>query len=499
MHAQVSIFNTIDNYNKKQGVKFLAYWVIFAITLGIFFLLFGNPMRFLRAESGLILITSFDSSAYKDSIRHMCLFSYGGHYIPIAWIGEFLTSRCFTDNESLWFLRQLTIISFMGASIALLLQRVFINIFPHSSHNILAFSLAWAFCVQPIMFENFSWPFMAMQMGVIALAALSVYELLNHIYTYTSRYSLYLAALYAYLTLHLNGIGIATVVGLGACLIIFIFKRQFVNIKDIIFPLIFLSILSLLHIYMMTRGLSLSSSQPDSISFSSQIVRYGGLLIGILQFSGMAIWGHWVYPHPHIDYFTAQWPYGWAFIVIFLCILLALLRTRNDTITGPMVCILFAGISFLVYLCSIIYRHQHDDVYAFSGYFFGSRYLIFSNFYLLIFMTGMLVSMPSLTNRTPAFVMSAIILLFSTYGAIGFRKEIAPKVWPDLMPSQTKYIQDQVSIIRECLKNGKAIPNPIMPRYLCYEFEGNRLSYLEPILIKHLNFSKDQHLNWEED
>src|SRR4051812_24245981 len=72
------------------------------------------PVAFLRAESGVYLSRAFaDEAVQKDVVRHFFTGSYGGHYTPLAFWGEFTLAKIAGTSRAFWRWRQILGVSFV--------------------------------------------------------------------------------------------------------------------------------------------------------------------------------------------------------------------------------------------------------------------------------------------------------------------------------------------------------------------------------------------------
>src|SRR3954463_861120 len=93
----------------------LVFAVIFLVVAGVYR---RAPVAFLRAESGLYLSLAYaDAAAQKKEVRSFFTGSYGGHYTPLAFLGEFVQAKIGGTSRAFWRWRQILGVSVVGAAL----------------------------------------------------------------------------------------------------------------------------------------------------------------------------------------------------------------------------------------------------------------------------------------------------------------------------------------------------------------------------------------------
>jgi len=118
----------LRSYNRPP----LSRIAIAVISTSLVTLLFATYCRwlnihitFLQAESGLYLQQAFAQvdDQWTFLTRHM-LSTYNSHFIPLAFIAEFLQAKLYRTSEAFWFWRQMLVCGALGAACGLYIYRV---------------------------------------------------------------------------------------------------------------------------------------------------------------------------------------------------------------------------------------------------------------------------------------------------------------------------------------------------------------------------------------
>ena len=195
--------------------------VIFAFSLVLVASVYRHtPINFFRAESGWYLVQSHSSEETQRRFeRDFFAHSYAGHYTPLAFLAEFQTAKIVGTNESFWKWRQILALAVIGAALC---GAVFAigGVFQLSrwSRWAIAAALTAGAIFRPEIMEFISWPFMILQLIWIGLLIPALYAAVRVASAPEQTRWPWIAAAAACVSIHASGLGLVTVVAVGAVL-----------------------------------------------------------------------------------------------------------------------------------------------------------------------------------------------------------------------------------------------------------------------------------------
>jgi len=112
---------------------------------------------FLPAESGICLQQAFAQVADQWTFltRHM-LSTYNSHFIPLAFIAEFLQAKLYRTSEAFWFWRQMFVCGPLGATCGHYIYRVASDVAQPRHAMVAAVGGCGFFLFQPFMLDMVS-------------------------------------------------------------------------------------------------------------------------------------------------------------------------------------------------------------------------------------------------------------------------------------------------------------------------------------------------------
>jgi hypothetical protein len=177
-----------------------------------------TPMNFLRAESGWFLFHAYSAPEIQQRFQKgFFLASYGGHYAPLAFLAEFETAKIAGTNESIWKWRQIFALALISAALVGTVYAIG-GVFqlPASRRWMMAVAVTAGSVYRPEMMEFISWPLMIFQLVFVGVLILTLYAVLRAITAPDLTRWWWIAALAAYGSLHVSGLGLVAVVAVGA-------------------------------------------------------------------------------------------------------------------------------------------------------------------------------------------------------------------------------------------------------------------------------------------
>lgn len=99
--------------------------MVIVLFFGVYFRFLDVKILFLKAESGLYLEAAFSSiDAQRRFAKDFMLVSQNGHFTPLVFIFEFIQSKIYGSNESLWFWRQMLVCGILATSLSILYSKL---------------------------------------------------------------------------------------------------------------------------------------------------------------------------------------------------------------------------------------------------------------------------------------------------------------------------------------------------------------------------------------
>jgi hypothetical protein len=179
-----------------------------------------TPVSFLRAESGWFLAQSHATKESRERFeRGFFAHSYAGHYTPFAFLAEFKTAQLVGTNESFWKWRQILAVAVIAALVCAVV-RATTGVMQTSSPSRWAVAVGFAAVAvfRPAMIDFVSWPFMILQLAWIGFFLMALYSVVRLVGDPEQARWPWMAAAAACLSLQVSGLGMITVVAVGAVL-----------------------------------------------------------------------------------------------------------------------------------------------------------------------------------------------------------------------------------------------------------------------------------------
>ena len=443
------------------------------IRFAIWFLLVAVCYRnvqsaFFRAESGWYQFLS-----HSDQVHHfpfyLLTYRYQGHYTPLAFIGEFELTRLVGPHEFFWKWRQITVLSVLATAISMFTSRVArtsrVSIVP-------AEALAWAitalYVFQPRMTDFIAWPFMVMHLEWLLLTVAALAALVEIAGGSTRACWIWMAAACAYGSMHVSGIGIATVGATGvACLLLL--SSDYFKIQAPTRGRHLAAALAIMVVFAAIHGacmywLRSADSIPAPIQHRIVIKPFLGFtwvfLISVIR----SLIGADQAAADSVKFLSSQWPFGFALLIASAFMLIRFFRTMRHSSRPEqriaLVLHVFSIMAFAGVLLLIIAR-QHTGLFRnqYGGLLTEPRYLVTVSFVLF----GSLLSVALTAVRRARSWLSVPLLIGIGITAYAVNQHYAATVWPALEPRSTisheKAWNLLVETAREARAAGLSVPN----------------------------------------
>ena len=440
-----------------------------AALFGIYCRSLGIHVLFLNAESGLYLDMAFAHPQQQIAfIKSHMLRSYNGHFTPLAFLAELMQSKSFGTRESAWFWRQMLACGLLGTAAGML-----VALSAHASGMSRRVSVAigvasaiFLLCA-PRMIELVMWPFMVMQLVMLALTAAAACALLRFVDT---RAPTYFAAylLLAYATMHVFGVGAAISASalLTGAVVVWLLRSageiEAATVLRLAQLLAVFFILTGVHAWMMT-GAAQAATDPATLSLADHMRRFTWLFYGSLHAGARALWMRGGMPWPDLSRGDTDAVYGGALLVASLAVLGALAqRYRASGVRRHlMACALLAFplLAMLIYLALITLRLRTvgDDA-AILPFLIGSRYVVFPTFFLFMLGATCLLLLPRGLHKAIA-PLAGIAAGWSIVGTALFVFDYMPAIWPHSQHRTEAAWQQAVAAARRDVGAGRPVRN----------------------------------------
>jgi hypothetical protein len=473
-----------------------------------------TPMNFLRAESGWFLVqANSDSESQQRFRKSFFLGSYGGHYTPLAFLAEFEMAKIAGTNESIWKWRQILALSLIAAALAGIVYAIG-GVFqlPTSTRWLLALAVTAGSVYRPEMMDFIAWPFMIFQLIFLGLLVLALHSVLRFIASPDKRRWPWVAALAAYGSMHVSGLGLVAVVAVavvfGGILLVAVRSPSSVyhaQRKNMARALITMLCLSAAHGSAMFY--LLDAQKPFAVSAAS----FGKLLLGFTANLGMAALRAFVgtpISETNPRALAYSWPYGILLIAAGLLLLGWLLRKALNQATAENVTrfalhafsisAFFAMIG-LIAARSLQSSSLHGAANILALYTSVPRYILPLHFLMIASVVEVLVR---LAQRAPRFSSGAFcaLALAALATQLDYRWNTFPYVAPLARISHTSAWGLIVATAREC--RAAQMPIPDVPLgSLTQEFSDESLGSFQALLRHELQLKSGEKIEmiaWEE-
>lgn len=442
---------------------------------------------FFRAEGGWYQFLSHSNPRFPI---HLLASRYQGHYTPLAFIAEFELSRLVGPHEFFWKWRQITLLGVLAAGISLFISRLArssrISIVP-------AEALAWAitalYVFQTRMTDLIAWPFMVMQLEWLLLTMAALAALVEIAGGSTRVCWIWMAVACAYASMHVSGLGIATVGGTGvACLLLLssdYFKIQApTRRRQLAVALAIMVVFAAIHgacMYWMPTA----DDIPPPVDHRIAIKPFLGFtwVFFITVIRSLIAWDQAA--ADSVEFLSSQWPMGVAFLLAAAFLLIRFFRSMRHSSRPEqriaLVLHVFSITAFAGVLVLIIAR-QHTGLFRnnYGGLLTEPRYLVTVS--LALFGSLMAVALNAV-RRARSWV-SVPLLIGLGITAFAVNQHYAATVRPALEPRSTISHERAWNLVvetaREARAAGLAVPDLPM-RALTKEFDWD-LKMFEPLL-----------------
>jgi hypothetical protein len=471
-------------------VLFLCCFIVTAIAYH------RTNITFFRAESGWYQFLSHEQpQVQRNYVAFFFTHSYHGHFTPFAFAAEFALTRLAGPHANFWKWRQLIALSAVAGAIFLLVcaaARV------HRLSKPVTFAVASAvtamFILQPLMRELVAWPFMVMQLEWMICGTIALLALVRFAAQPEEGRWIWIAAGFAYASMHCLGLGAITVAATLLILCFFlagIYRGRFAgmagNRRTLQIASGMLSGLATLHGVAMLHSFGASKESASSPGLAASL----GFWIYSFFASVRTLLGLRFLPEPNPDFIARAWGYGLVAILILAAVLYFLARSalREATPAALMRFVLhaFSIASFAGFVFLMVARHTLEPAWEFRAMLIGSRYLVPITFTLL----GSVVLLAVVAARRGKIV-AAIFFAGLFFGALATNRHHATQVYPAVYPmnmvNHEKAWQSIVAVAQESRAAGFPIPNVPMGS-LTQEFYDWDLRTFEPLLRDQLKLN----------
>jgi hypothetical protein len=389
--------NRIAPAARNLGAAVLSAF-LFALAYGIYCRWFGIHVAFLNAESGFFLDEASASGAgLKQFIRWLSLHSYDGHYTPIPLIAELLQARLYGTRESAWFWRQMAVCGMLAAAIFFYIGHIgrVAGLKPVAAKSA-AVAFAVFFLCQPLVIEMVMWPFMAMQLLLLCMAAAAGCFLIRFIERHDiSAFAAFV--LTAYASMHIFGAGLSVSLAAlltGGALLFLLRDADAIDRQQVSKGLAWLALAFALtagHSLMMLDARAFPPPSEIPLTLFQNLARFGGLVLDsvVASLRHLYLWSGHGFKTPSMNEAGLRACGGFALLAAVGALLGFLAcrfrRTRDNIYLFGFGLLAFPFLAMTITLFMIVFRlHKVQGAEAVLPYLIGGRYIIFPAFYLLM-------------------------------------------------------------------------------------------------------------------
>jgi hypothetical protein len=473
-----------------------------------------TPVNFLRAESGWFLAQSHSTKENLDRFeRGFFVHSYAGHYTPLAFLAEFKTAELVGTNESFWKWRQILAVAMVAALVCGVVCAT-TSLFQTSSWTRWAVALAFAAIAvfRPAMIDFVSWPFMIFQLAWIGLFLVALYSILRLVADPEQARWPWIAAVAACLSLQVSGLGMITIVSVGAVLsgLLFVAARRPASLyrrsqKRIALALSAMLLVAAVH------GWAMLYLWPSPSSVSAPFHSLARLFFGFganLAAAAMSSFVPTAIAAPDSRSLAYAWPFGVLIIVgISLFVVFQLRRALSDPTPRNLASLslhLFTVAAFFALLGLSAVRQFHAASpnaaeFSLSLETTVPRYLVPLHF---IALASAIELGLGLIRRAPRFGPAAFCALAvaAVIAQSDFRASTFGYVSPLTRISHAHAWKLLLATVRECRAAGLPVPDVPLDS-LTREFTPAETGSLEPLWRRDLRLNPDEkieRISWEQ-
>ena len=473
-----------------------------------------TPMNFLRAESGWFLFHAYSTPEIQQHFQKgFFLASYGGHYAPLAFRAEFETAKIAGTNESIWKWRQILALTLISAALVGTLYAIGGAFqLPTLTRWMMAVAVTAGSVYRPEMMDFISWPFMIFQLVFVGLLILALYSVIRAITTPDLTRWWWIAALAAYGSMHVSGLGLIAVVAVAVVFagILLVAARcpstiYHPHLKVIASALITMLCLAVVHGWAM---LHLLPAQQSLVVSGGSFLK---LLLGFTANLGMAALRTFVgttISDPDVRALASSWPYGLLVIAGGLLLLRWSLgkSLKEPTLENVMRFTLhaFSVSAFFALIGLSAVRHFQISSLDATAIYLAlitsvPRYVFPLHFIVIASAVAVLVQ---LARRVPKFSSAVFcaMALAAFAAQVDYRSNTFPYVAPSARISHSSAWGLIVATVRECRAAQLPVPNVPMGS-LTREFSDWDPRMFEPLLRRQLGLRPEEQIEmitWEQ-
>jgi hypothetical protein len=473
-----------------------------------------TPVSFLRAESGWFLAQSHSTKENQERfVRGFFAHSYAGHYTPFAFLAEFKTAQFVGPNESFWKWRQIVTVAIVAA-LVFGVVRATTGLFQMSSGGCWAAGMGFAAIAvfRPGMIDFVSWPFMIFQLAWIGFFLVALYSVVRLVADPEQARWPWIAAAAACLSLQVSGLGMITIVSVGAVLsgILVLAARRPASVYRRSQKRIALALCSML-LVAAVHGWAMLYLWPSPSSLSAPFSSLARLFFGFaanLAAAAVSSFVPTVISNPDSRSLAYTWPFGVLIIVgVFLFVVSRLRRVLSDPTPPNLAAFslhLFSVAAFFALLGLSAARQFHEtslDSAAFNLALQTTvpRYVVPLHFIVLASAIGFGIGIMRRAPRfgPPAFCALAIAAVIAQSD---FRASTFGYVSPLARISHAHAWKLLLATIRECRAAGLPVPEVPLDS-LTREFTPAEVGSLEPLWRRDLRLNPDEKIetiSWEQ-
>jgi hypothetical protein len=457
------------------------------------------PTAFLRAESGLYLrVSHSEEAAQRKFARKFFTESNGGHYTPLAFLAEFETAKRIGTHRAFWRWRQIVVLAIVAAATFAALRAV-TEIFAveRSERLSIPAALSAVAVFQPAMVDFVSWPFMVMQLLWLGLLMLALYCVAKLSVSPDERRWPWLAAALAYVSMHVSGLGLVTVIAVAAVfstLLLNAFRRRIDLLsetrKRIAVALVLLACFAAAHGWAMIHLLPEQRTFPAAPTVHSFAAVK--LLLGFVFNFACAGLGSFCLTSPSIPNVLAIaycWPLGVLLIVAILVGVHKMITRTNAEVSsysvGLSVVVIFSVAAFLALLLLVVAREIAEApagggvVPYFNAFTAVPRYLIPLH-YLLLGPAAVLLACLGRSRRLTS-IACASLAVAALITQVEFQRGPMRSVVPGTRISHYTAWRLVLATARQCRAAGLPMPNLPLGA-LTGEFADENIESFLPLL-----------------
>ena len=468
---------------------------------------YDTNITFLRAESGWFQFMSREEpSPHYGMMRQFFTNSSHGHYIPFAFYTEFELTYLIGPRETFWKWRQLGAVSILATCFFFFTYSVarIHRIRPWGAVAAAA-GVSGLYVFQPLMRELIAWPFLVLPVAAAVFSTLALYALVQWVKKPTTRQWIWLAVTFSYLSMHLVGYGLATVLATTAVLgagLAGIYSGQlkefFLVRRTLLIALITMLLFAGMHGACMQflRAAPLVRSNGPPADILSMLVFFVSLFLSavraLISFDP---------PLSVNDQLPASlWPWGLLLLIVAASSLILMarscLRRPTPERLSQFTLHCFSIVAFCGFVLMAIARYLIEpDSSGFHNFLLGSRYLVPANLLLFGTFAAITVRIARLVNlRIFLFIALGLAALVASrqFGATEYKR-----FYSGGAISHGKSWRSIVSLSRECRAANLPVPNVPMGA-LTGEFYDWDLKLYEPLLRYSLHLAPAQKIEFED-